>query len=95
MNPLADPSTGAAFVVISHGENAEGAFNSQGVIQAAASISSGLEEAKNAANLVLAAYYVDDFPSYDSGNGHFDDLLIRPTVLTIATKAQLGPRAHY
>ena len=54
----------------------------------------GIEEARNAANLALQAYYVDDFPSYAEGNGHFDDFVLRPSILTVATKAQLGPRAH-
>ena len=94
MDPNADPSTGAAYVVISHGENGEGAYNNQGVLQAAASLGSGTEEAKNAANLALAGYYVDDFPSYVAGTGHFDDFVLRPSILTVATKAQLGPRAH-
>jgi len=94
MNPAATPSTGAAYVVVSHGENGKGAYNNQGVLQEASSTDSGTEEAKNAANLALAAYYVDDFPSYPAGTGHFDDFLLRPSILTVATKAQLGPRAH-
>lgn len=95
MDPTLTPvSTGAAYVVISHGENGEGAYNNQGVSQAGAGTSSGTEEAKNAANLALASYYLDDFPSYVAGTGHFDDFLLRPSILTVATKAQLGPRAH-
>ncbi len=93
MNPVT-PSTGAAYVVISHGENGEGAYNNQGVVQGASGPGSGTEESKNAANLALGAYYVDDFPSYPAGNGHFDDFLLRPSILAVAIKAQLGPRAH-
>ncbi len=92
MIPTNTPSTGAAYVVISHGENGEGAYNNQGVLQPVTS--SGTEEARNAANLALAAYYVDDFPVYVAGAGHFDDFVLRPSILTVATKAQLGPRAH-
>ncbi len=88
------PSTGAAYVVISHGENGKGAYNSQGILQAAAGPDSGTEEAKNSADLVLAGYYVDDFHSYSSGTGHFDDFVLRPSILTVAIRAQLGPRAH-
>lgn len=88
------PSTGAAYVVISHGENGAGAYNNQGVLQAATGTDSGTEEAKNAANLALRTYYVDDFASYPAGTGHFDDFVLRPSILTVATKAQLGPRAH-
>jgi prepilin-type N-terminal cleavage/methylation domain-containing protein len=94
MDPVASPSTGAAYVLISHGENGSGAYGNAGILQAAASTDSGTEEAKNAANLALQAYYVDDFPSYPAGTGHFDDFVIRPSILTVATRAQLGPRAH-
>lgn len=93
---IMDPAgnTGAAYVVISHGENRAGGFDTQSVVQAAAGPAAGTEEAKNAANLALQAYYVDDFPAYAAGTAHFDDFVLRPTILTVATKAQLGPRAH-
>lgn len=94
MDPMLDPSTGAAYVVISHGENGAGAYGNQGVIQAGAIADAGTEEAKNAANLALQPYFVDDFSSYPTGAGHFDDFVLRPSILTVATKAQLGPRAH-
>jgi len=94
MDPNAGVSTGAAYIVISHGENGEGAYSNQGVLQGASGTASGTEEAKNAANLALATYYVDDFPSYNAGAGHFDDFIVRPSILAVATKAQLGPRAH-
>ncbi len=101
MNPASTPSTGAAFVVISHGENLEGAYNNQGVLQAATTASGTLESGSNAANLSFVAstsatapVFVDDFPSYSAGSGHFDDFVLRPSILTVATKAQLGPRAH-
>ena len=90
------PSTGAAYVVISHGENGEGAYNNQGVLQGASGSGSGTEETRNSANLALAnsTYFLDDFAAYAAGNGHFDDFVLRPSILTVATKAQLGPRAH-
>lgn len=94
MDPTITPSTGAAYVVISHGENAAGSYNNQGILQAAVGTDSGTEEAKNAANLALQTYYVDDFASYPAGTGHFDDFVLRPSILTVAVKAQLGPRAH-
>ncbi|WP_171091285.1 type II secretion system protein [Usitatibacter rugosus] len=94
MDPALAANTGAAYVVISHGENRAGGFDTQSVVQAAAGIASGTEEAKNAANLTLQLYYVDDFPAYAAGTSHFDDFVLRPTILTVATKAQLGPRAH-
>jgi prepilin-type N-terminal cleavage/methylation domain-containing protein len=86
--------TGAAYVVVSHGENRAGGFDTASVVQGAVGPANGTEEAKNAANLVLQPYYVDDFPVYLETTGHFDDFVVRPTILTVATRAQLGPRAH-
>lgn len=90
-------------MVISHGENREGAYNVDGTLQASAGTSSGTEEQVNfpsnsySATCPAAAgatcYYVDDFPVYADA-GHFDDFVLRPSILTVATKAQLGPRAH-
>lgn len=101
MDPAAAPSTGAAYVAISHGENRAGAYNNEGVLQVGSPASGTLEAANNAADVAFvnatsaaAAPFIDDFPAYTAGTGHFDDTLLRPTLLTVATKAQLGPRAH-
>jgi hypothetical protein len=37
---------------------------------------------------------VDDGISDVSGATHFDDVVSRPTVLTVINKAGLGPRSH-
>jgi len=94
-NPALTPSTGAAYVVISHGENQAGAYQFSGIINAG-TIASGTEEAKNAANLAYGAgsYLVDDVPTYGTGTSHFDDFVLRSTILNVATKAQMGPRAY-
>jgi hypothetical protein len=101
MDPGATPSTGAAYVVISHGENGAGAYSNQGIVQAGAVASGTLEAANNAADVAFApatsaasTAFVDDFPAYVDGTGHFDDFVVRPPILAVATKAQLGPRAH-
>lgn len=101
MNPAADPSTGAAYVVISHGENGQGAYSNQGILQAGNPPSGTIESSNNAADVAFTyltsnatTAFVDDFPVYVEGTGHFDDWLLRPSILTVATKAQLGPRAH-
>jgi prepilin-type N-terminal cleavage/methylation domain-containing protein len=99
------PNTGAGYVVISHGENAAGAYNSQGVLQTAGSIAAGTQEQSNFANLAYVAvctagpptctpYLVDDFPTFTQGASYFDDLVLRPSILAVALKAQTGPRAH-
>jgi type II secretory pathway pseudopilin PulG len=104
MSPGSTPSTGAAYVVISHGENGAGAYSGQGITQSGSTPSGTLEASNNAATVAFAHAtslllpdanaFVDDFPSYVEGAGHFDDWLLRPSILTVATKAQLGPRAH-
>jgi len=87
------PFTGAAYVVISHGESGGGAYLDSGTLGASAS-TDGTEEQKNYANLNVGAYYVDDQPSEVAGATHFDDVVLRPSVLSVATKAGLGPRPH-
>jgi prepilin-type N-terminal cleavage/methylation domain-containing protein len=101
MDPSQDPSTGAAYIVISHGENGVGAYSNQGTIQSGSVASGTLEAANNAADVAFTAAtsaatptFVDDFPSYNVDTGHFDDFVLRPSILSVATKAQLGPRAH-
>ena len=104
MSPTAIPSTGAAYVVISHGENGEGAYNNQGVLQSGSTASGALETSNNWASVAFAynsstaipdtSAIVDDFPSYLADSSHFDDFVLRPAILMVAMKAQLGPRAH-
>jgi type II secretory pathway pseudopilin PulG len=101
MDPAATPSTGAAYIVISHGENGAGSYSKEGVLQSGSPASGTLEAANNACNVAFVAatsaatpVLVDDFPVYGAGTGHFDDFLLRPAILAVATRAQLGPRAH-
>ncbi|HEX4780772.1 MAG TPA: type II secretion system protein [Usitatibacter sp.] len=93
MDTAAIPATGAAYVVISHGESGGGAMLNTG--QVSTSITTdGSEEGKNYANLALGGYYVDDALSDVAGASHFDDIVSRPTLLTVINKAALGPRSH-
>lgn len=101
MDPSLTPSTGAAYIVISHGENGVGAYSNQGIVQSGAVASGTLEAANNAADVAFTAstsaatpVFIDDFPDYNAGALHFDDFVLRPSILAVATKAQLGPRAH-
>jgi hypothetical protein len=97
-----DAPTGAAYVVISHGEFGGGAYLGSGQLFVS-SIAPGLQEARNFANLpyeakppanYLEMYYVDDTTSDGADTLHFDDVVSRPSVHTVATRAGLGPRAH-
>ena len=87
------PATGAAYLLISHGESAGGGYTSAGVL-APTSSTDGTEEQKNYANLAIQPYYVDSEISDVAGATHFDDVVVRSTVLNAATRAGLGPRAH-
>ncbi|MBX3714381.1 MAG: prepilin-type N-terminal cleavage/methylation domain-containing protein [Burkholderiales bacterium] len=104
MDSGAPVSTGAAYVVISHGENGVGGYGNSGLLQSGSTPSGTLEAANNHANVAFAhatsaamtnaSAFVDDFPSYNADASHFDDFVLRPSILAVATKAQLGPRAH-
>lgn len=97
MNPaVTAPHTGAAYVVISPGETGGGGYLSSGQL-GSSSTGDGTEEMKNYASLPyagIATYYVDDSLSEGSGAAHFDDLVLRPSLLGVVTKAGLSPRSH-
>jgi len=101
-NATSDPTTGAAYVVISHGAEGGGGYNAQGRLQSS-STAPGTSEAMNFANLQYlpppvwpaapTSFLVDDVYMAPIGV-HFDDIVSRPSILAVATKAQIGPRAH-
>jgi len=98
-NPLMDPATGqgAAYVLISHGDNRGGAYSTSGTLLGPVGPQVGTQEAFNSNNVALRLspnYYVDS--SYNGGDtvNHFDDQVLRPSIISVASKAQLGPRAH-
>jgi prepilin-type N-terminal cleavage/methylation domain-containing protein len=95
MDPTIDPPTGAAYVVISHGESGGGAYNTNGVIQTTTSGGDGDSEKVNYADAPVGTYYVDDSIFEATGaTTHFDDSVSRPAILTVVSKAGLGPRSH-
>ncbi len=90
------PNTMAAYVLISHGETGGGGYLSTGVLFASTT-TDGTQEQKNYANLAYTpgvTYYVDDQTSDVAGATHFDDIVMRPTILSVITRAGLGPRSH-
>ena len=100
MNPtpgVGNAHTGAAYVVVSAGESGGGAYLNTGTL-AASTVGDGTEELKNYASQQFVSntvtYYVDDSIVDASGNGHFDDLVLRPSVQAVAARAGLGPRVH-
>jgi prepilin-type N-terminal cleavage/methylation domain-containing protein len=91
--PPTVPPTGAAYVLVSHGESGGGAYLDTGALATSTS-TDGTEEQRNYASAALGAYYVDGEVSDNPGTGHFDDVVVRPTILGVAAKAGLGPRSH-
>ena len=96
-NPGANPHTGAAYVLISHGESGGGGYLSTGTLATSTS-TDGTEELKNYASAAFVnnavTYHVDDSTNTTAGATHFDDIVSRPSVLAVASKAGLGPRSH-
>lgn len=90
---------GAAFFLISHGANEFGAYDRNGnyISTSKLEISGNAREQINANNKGLAAadqnstFYVDAEYEEDRGD-YFDDIVVRPTVISIAIAAGLGPR---
>lgn len=96
MNPAGTPHTGAAYVVISAGESGGGAYLNSGQL-GVSTVGDGTEEQKNYASLPyagVATYYVDDSLSEVNDATHFDDMVSRPPLLGVITKAGLGPRSR-
>ena len=93
MNPGLTPSTGAAYVLISHGENRSGGYSDSGTLLAAAIAVEGANETQNRAETSLA-YYVDASQNYSTDATRFDDYVLRPSVISVIQRASLGPRSH-
>lgn len=95
---LMDPAalTGAAYVLISHGENRGGGYDSIGTLQAGTPANGALEapNANNQALPVLPAAFIDAPFNDSDGAARFDDIVSRPTLMTLLVKAGLAPRAH-
>jgi hypothetical protein len=96
--PLMDPAalTGAAYVLISHGENRGGGYDSIGTLQAGTPANGALEapNANNQALPVLPSAFIDAPLNDGDGAARFDDIVSRPTLMTLLVKAGLAPRAH-
>lgn len=96
--------TGAAFVLISHGENGYGAYAPDGnrVASPAVGVAGTIEEfnvngptATVTSTLPLSAntFRESNFSEGDAAS-YFDDTILRPGVFSIIQRAQLGPRSH-
>ena len=93
MNPAANPATGAAYVLISHGENQGGAYSSSGTLMGPVKAGLGTSETHNSAAL-SQAFYIDGDQIFADGANRFDDFVVRPSLLAVIQRAHLGPRSH-
>lgn len=93
----ANPSTAAAYVVVSPGETGGGGYLPSGTL-GSSTTTDGTEELKNYASVAFVnntvTYYVDDGINDTAGTTHFDDLVSRPSILMVASRAGLAARAH-
>jgi prepilin-type N-terminal cleavage/methylation domain-containing protein len=101
-DPRASPSTGAAYMVISHGPEGGGAYDANGGLRSS-TVAAGTAEAMNYANIAWSnppnpgtptVFLVDDVVNATTTTSHFDDIVSRVGILALAMKAQTGPRSH-
>jgi prepilin-type N-terminal cleavage/methylation domain-containing protein len=88
------PLPGAAYVAISAGESGGGAYLNSGQLSVTTTTDGTEERQQNYASLPLGLYYVDDGISDVPGPSHFDDIVSRPSVMSVISKAGLAPRSH-
>jgi len=93
MDPALNPSTGAAYVLISHGENRSGGYSDVGILLAATIAAEGSDETQNRVDTSLP-YYVDAPQRFTTNATRFDDFVLRPSIISVIQRASLGPRTH-
>jgi prepilin-type N-terminal cleavage/methylation domain-containing protein len=98
MSTTATPTTtGAAYVLISHGRNMLGSYPAGGGSLLPIT-GSGDNEAPNANSTGITDFstkiFVDRDLNEQTGSAYFDDIIRRPDIMKVILKAQRGPRAH-
>ena len=94
MNPAGAIPTGAAYALISHGENRSGGYGDGGQLLASVKSVEGINESQNRAD-GSQSYYVDaPQAQFVDDASHFDDMVVRPSLMSVIQRAHLGPRSH-
>jgi prepilin-type N-terminal cleavage/methylation domain-containing protein len=93
MNPAGAIPTGAAYALISHGENRSGGYGDGGQLLASVKSVEGINESQNRAD-GSQSYYVDAPQRFVDDASHFDDMVVRPSLMSVIQRAHLGPRSH-
>jgi len=94
--------TGAAYVVISHGENGYGAYLRSGTKQTVGSegIFGNIEALNQGVSVtgtppaMNATFRDTEYSPTPSAAAYFDDFLVYPSVFSVIQRAQLGPRSR-
>jgi prepilin-type N-terminal cleavage/methylation domain-containing protein len=94
MNAAAAPSEGAAYVLISHGPDSRGAYPAGGAANPTGTGGAGIDEVWDANGVALRASYVDKNLDESNTATHFDDIVLRPSIMRVILRAERGPRAH-
>lgn len=95
-----DPAVGAGavYVLISHGTEGGGAFNSGGALQVSAVAPGSNGEVRNLNNQVIPGpgffHDTDIRTGSNAGAAHFDDALSHPSVAEFLGRTALGARSH-
>ena len=89
-------SSGAAYVLISHGPTGAGAYNKAGILQSG-SVIAGTNEISNRNKQALtgATIFIDTAQNSAANAAHFDDYLSHPTIATVLGYAGLGARTPH
>jgi hypothetical protein len=86
-------STGAAYVLISHGPNGMAAYNSNGTLQMTPATGFEANNA-NGQPLLGTTIFIDDTRN-TNGATYFDDMLSHPTITTVLERAALASRTPH
>lgn len=94
MNATVTPSEGAAYILISHGPDGRGAYPAGGAAVPTSTAGAGVDEIWNANGVALRTSYVDRALDESNTATHFDDIVLRPSIMRVVQRAERGPRAH-